>query len=34
MENAVFSVPEMQDLRQSVKSLSAFGDFSDHRFHA
>jgi len=28
MENAVFSVPEMQDLRQSVKSLSAIGDFS------
>jgi predicted permease len=27
-ENAVFSVPEIQDLRQSVKSLSAFGDFS------
>jgi len=28
MENAVFSVPEMEDLRQRVKSLSAFGDFS------
>src|ERR1017187_7447472 len=28
MENAVFSVPEIQDLRQRVKSLSAFGDFS------
>jgi len=28
MENAVFSVPEMQDLRQRVKSLSAIGDFS------
>ena len=27
-ENAVFSVPEMQDLRQRVKSLSAIGDFS------
>lgn len=27
-ENAVFSVPEMEDLRQRVKSLSAFGDFS------
>src|ERR687887_995280 len=26
--NAVFSVPEMQDLRQRVKSLSAIGDFS------
>jgi len=28
VENAVFSVPEMQDLRQRVKSLSAIGDFS------
>src|ERR1035441_3979870 len=28
MENAVFSVPEMQDLRQRVKLLSAIGDFS------
>jgi predicted permease len=28
LENAVFSVPEMQDLRQRVKSLSAIGDFS------
>jgi putative ABC transport system permease protein len=28
MENATFSVPEVQDLRQSVKSLSAIGDFS------
>jgi predicted permease len=28
MENAVFSVPEMQDLRQRVKSLSEMGDFS------
>ena len=28
MENAVFSVPEMQDLRQRVKSFSAIGDFS------
>ena len=27
-ENAVFSVPEMQDLRQRVKSFSAIGDFS------
>jgi len=26
--NAAFSVPELKDLRQSVKSLSAFGDFS------
>jgi putative ABC transport system permease protein len=28
MEDAAFSVPEMQDLRQRVKSLSAIGDFS------
>src|SRR6184192_4787679 len=28
MENAVFSVPEIADLRQRVKSLSAFGEFS------
>ncbi len=27
-ENAVFSVPEVQDLRQRIKSLSAIGDFS------
>jgi putative ABC transport system permease protein len=27
-ENAAFSVPEIQDLRTSVKTLSAFGDFS------
>ncbi len=27
-ENAVFSVPEIQDLRQRVKSLSTIGDFS------
>src|ERR1700739_1301 len=27
-ENAVFSVPEIQDLRQRVKSFSAIGDFS------
>jgi predicted permease len=27
-ENATFSVPEMQDLRQRVKSFSAIGDFS------
>jgi putative ABC transport system permease protein len=26
--NAAFSVPELQDLRASVKTLSAFGDFS------
>jgi predicted permease len=28
MENAVFSVPEMEDLRQRVKSFSSIGDFS------
>jgi predicted permease len=27
-ENAAFSVPEIQDLRANVKTLSAFGDFS------
>jgi putative ABC transport system permease protein len=27
-ENTVFSVPEVQDLRQRIKSLSAIGDFS------
>src|SRR5215469_6244179 len=27
-ENTVFSVPEIQDLKQRIKSLSAFGDFS------
>jgi putative ABC transport system permease protein len=27
-ENTTFSVPEIQDLRASVKTLSAFGDFS------
>src|SRR5215471_1216312 len=27
-ENAVFSVPEILDLRRSVKTLSAIGDFS------
>src|ERR1700745_2364512 len=26
--NAAFSVPELQDLRASVKTVSAFGDFS------
>ena len=31
-ENAAFSVPEIQDLRASVKSLSAFGDFSAMNF--
>jgi predicted permease len=28
MENTVFSVPEIHDLRAGVKSLTAFGDFS------
>lgn len=28
MENAVFSVPEIQDLRQSTRSFEAIGDFS------
>src|SRR5690242_2119521 len=27
-ENAAFSVPEIQDLRDRIKTLSAFGDFS------
>jgi putative ABC transport system permease protein len=27
-ENATFSVPEIQDLRERVKTVSAFGDFS------
>src|ERR671935_1836544 len=27
-ENANFSVPEIQDLRSSIKTLTAFGDFS------
>src|SRR5271167_2376494 len=27
-DNSTFSVPEIQDLRTSVKTLSAFGDFS------
>jgi len=31
-ENTTFSVPEIQDLRASVKTLSAFGDFSDMDF--
>src|SRR5437762_3488099 len=31
-ENAAFSVPEIQDLRASVKTLSAFGDFSGMDF--
>src|SRR6478752_141283 len=28
VENAAFSVPEIQDLRGRIKTLSAFGDFS------
>jgi putative ABC transport system permease protein len=28
IENTTFSVPEIQDLRAGVKTLSAFGDFS------
>src|SRR6188472_2789551 len=32
MENAVFSVPELNDLRSRVKSLNAFGDFSEIEF--
>jgi putative ABC transport system permease protein len=31
-ENANFSVPEIQDLRASIKTLSAFGDFSTIEF--
>jgi predicted permease len=31
-ENAAFSVPELQDLRASVKTVSAFGDFSTMDF--
>ncbi len=31
-ENAAFSVPEIQDLRASVKSLTEFGDFSTMGF--
>ncbi len=32
VENARFSVPEMEDLRASVKSISKFGDFSEIGF--
>jgi len=32
VENAVFSVPEVQDLRQRIKSFSAIGDFSEIGF--
>jgi len=31
-DNTTFSVPEIQDLRASVKTLSAFGDFSTTEF--
>ncbi len=31
-DNSTFSVPEIQDLKASVKSLSAFGDFSSMDF--
>src|SRR5580692_11815681 len=31
-ENSTFSVPELQDLRASVKTVSAFGDFSTMDF--
>src|SRR5712671_1091392 len=31
-ENANFSVPEIRDLRASIHSLSAFGDFSQIQF--
>src|SRR5262245_47349697 len=33
-ENATFSVPEIQDLRERVRTLSAFGDFSTIPFTA
>jgi predicted permease len=32
VENAAFSVPEIQDLRARVKTLTAFGDFSTVEF--
>ncbi len=32
VENAVFSVPEIQDLRARVRTLNAFGDFSTIEF--
>src|SRR5579871_1952346 len=31
-ENAVFSVPEVEDLRRRIKSLSEIGDFSEIGF--
>src|SRR5580698_1704876 len=32
VENTAFSVPEIQDLRSRVKTISAFGDFSSIGF--
>ena len=32
VENAAFSIPELRDLQTSVKSLTAFGDFSTIEF--
>jgi predicted permease len=32
VENAAFSIPELRDLQASVKSLTAFGDFSTIEF--
>src|SRR6266545_2656662 len=32
IENAVFSVPEIQDLQERVKTVTAFGDFSTMGF--
>jgi predicted permease len=32
VDNSVFSVPEIQDLRERVKSVAAFGDFSTMGF--
>src|SRR5215204_5728641 len=32
LENTVFSVPELNDLKAGVKSLTAFGDFSALEF--
>lgn len=34
VENALFSVPEIQDLRAGVKTISSFGDFSTIGFTA
>ena len=32
-ENTTWSMPEIQDLKARVKTLSEFGDFSTHRLH-